>query len=102
MRRFHYLQKKCKQTARLRFFKCVFFSSGLLGLTASVPTFNGHENYVRKFVLQGLKVGIVGQTETAAEKKVNKQLKTNQSSSSGPFARDVTEIYTASTFLKDL
>jgi len=33
--------------------------SGLLGLTASVPTFNGNTNYVRKLVLTGEKVGIV-------------------------------------------
>ena len=55
--------------------------SGLLGLTASVPTFNGHTNYVRKLVLTGEKVGIVAQTESSAEKKVS------QTSSSGPFAR---------------
>ena len=55
--------------------------SGLLGLTASVPTFNGHMNYVRKLVLTGEKVGIVAQTESAAAKKVS------QASNSGPFAR---------------
>lgn len=71
--------------------------SGLLGLTASVPTFNGHTNYVRKLVLTGEKVGIVAQTESSAEKKVK-----SQTSNSGPFSRDVTEIYTASTFLEDL
>jgi hypothetical protein len=71
--------------------------SGLLGLTASVPTFNGHSNYVRKLVLTGEKVGIVAQTESSAEKKVK-----SQTSNSGPFSRDVTEIYTASTFLEDL
>ena len=69
--------------------------SGLLGLTASVPTFNGHLNYVRKLVLNGEKVGIMAQTETSAEKKMNK-------SSSGTFSRDVTEVSTASTFLEDL
>ena len=66
------------------------------GLTASVPTFNGPMNYVRKLVLCGEKVGIVSQTESAAEKKVN------QTSTSGPFARKVTEMYTASTFLEEL
>ena len=71
--------------------------SGLLGLTASVPTFNGHTNYVRKLVLTGEKVGIVAQTESSAEKKVK-----SQTSNSGPFSRDVTEIYTASTFLEEL
>ena len=71
--------------------------SGLLGLTASVPTFNGPRNYVRKLVLQGEKVGIVSQTETSAEKKVNQT-----SSSSGPFSRDLTEIFTACTFLEEL
>jgi DNA mismatch repair protein MSH3 len=43
--------------------------SGILGLTASVPTFNGHGNYVRKLVLQGQKVGVVVQTESSAKKK---------------------------------
>ena len=55
--------------------------SGLLGLTASVPTFNGYSNYVRKLVLTGEKVGIVAQTESSAEKKVS------QTSSTGPFSR---------------
>ena len=64
--------------------------SGLLGLTASVPTFNGHTNYVRKLVLTGEKIGIVAQTESSAEKKVK-----SQTSNSGPFSRDLTEIYTA-------
>ena len=64
--------------------------SGLLGLTASVPTFNGPRNYVRKLVLHGEKVGIVSQTETSAEKKVN----SSSNSSSGPFSRDLTEVYT--------
>ena len=73
--------------------------SGLLGLTASVPTFNGHKNYVRKLVLQGEKVGVVSQTETSAEKKVNKN---SSKTSSGPFSREVTEIYTASTFLDEV
>ena len=64
--------------------------SGLLGLTASVPTFQGPKNYVRKLVLHGEKVGIVSQTETSAEKKVN----SSSNSSSGPFSRDLTEVYT--------
>ena len=64
--------------------------SGLLGLTASVPTFNGPRNYVRKLVLHGEKVGIVSQTESSAEKKVN----SSSNSSSGPFSRDLTEVYT--------
>ena len=64
--------------------------SGLLGLTASVPTFNGPRNYVRKMVLHGEKVGIVSQTESSAEKKVN----SSSNSSSGPFSRDLTEVYT--------
>ena len=64
--------------------------SGLLGLTASVPTFNGPKNYVRKLVLHGEKVGIVSQTESSAEKKVN----SSSNSSSGPFSRDLTEVYT--------
>lgn len=67
--------------------------SGLLGWTASVPTFNGHLNYVRKLVLNGHKVGIVTQTESSAEKKCQKNTK------SGPFARQLTEVFTASTFL---
>ena len=71
--------------------------SGLLGLTASVPTFNGHMNYVRKLALSGEKVGIMAQTESSAEKKANQK-----TSSSGPFTRDVTELYTASTYLEDL
>ena len=65
-------------------------------MTASVPTFNGPMSYVRKLVLSGEKVGIVSQTESAAEKKVN------QTNTSGPFAREVTEMYTASTFLEEL
>lgn len=70
--------------------------SGNLGLTASVPTHNGPTNYVRKLVLNGEKVGIVSQTESAAQKKANSQ------SCSGTFARDLTQVYTASTFLEDL
>lgn len=65
----------------------------MLGWTASVPTFNGHLNYVRKLVLHGHKVGIVTQTESSAEKKCAKNSK------SGPFARELTEVFTASTFL---
>ena len=38
-------------------------------MTASVPTFSGYAHYVRKLVTAGIKVGIVAQTETAAEKK---------------------------------
>ena len=70
--------------------------SGQLGMTASVPTFNGPMNYVRKLVLEGEKVGIVSQTESAAEKAVN------QTMNSGPFSRQLSERYTASTFLEEL
>ena len=66
-------------------------------MTASVPTFNGPMNYVRKLVLEGQKVGIVSQTESAAEKAVN------QTTNSGrPFSRQLSERYTASTFLEEL
>ena len=38
-------------------------------MTGSVPTYNGYAHYVRKLIAKGYKVGIIGQTETAAEKK---------------------------------
>ena len=69
--------------------------SGQLGLTASVPTFNGPMNYVRKLVLQGEKVGIVSQTESAAEKTVNQTLNSG-------FSRQLTSKFTAATYLEEI
>ena len=63
-------------------------------LTASVPTLTGPDRYIRRLVFAGHKVGIVSQTETAAEKKVS-----SSSSSKGPFDRQLTAVYTASTLL---
>lgn len=57
-------------------------------LTASVPTFNGPGSYVRRLVAAGYKVGIISQTETAASK-----------SDSGPFSRDLTDVFTRTTLL---
>ncbi|TRY63020.1 hypothetical protein TCAL_00792 [Tigriopus californicus] len=64
-----------------------------LFLTASVPTFHGPALYVKKLVAHGYKVGIIGQTETAAARQVGN----NKSSST--FARDLVSIYSRSTFL---
>lgn len=96
-------------------------------LTASVPTFNGYAHYVRKLVVKGYKVGIIGQTETAAEKKSSagkfhlnnrsgKKAPNGKSifslleillfyvfvftgSKSGTFSRALTAVYTKSTFM---
>lgn len=61
-------------------------------LTASVPIYLGADRYIRKLVAAGHKVGVVSQTETAAEKKVNSVAK-------GPFQRKLTAVYTATTLL---
>ena len=75
-------------------------------LTASVPAGPGSpDRYIRKLVNAGHKVGVVSQTETAAQKKVGKTL--NESgesdvttgSSKAPFDRQLTSVYTASTLL---
>lgn len=62
-------------------------------LTASVPTFHGPALYVKKLVSHGYKVGIIGQTETAAARQVG------NSKSGTTFARDLVSIYSRSTFL---
>ncbi len=62
-------------------------------LVASVPTFNGPANYVRKLVQEGHKVGIVSQAETAAAKQASGQ------SSSGPFERKLSAVYTRTGFM---
>lgn len=68
--------------------------SGRLGLTASVPTFNGPSSYVSKLVSAGHKVGLVTQTESAASKKVK-----STKSPAGPFQRAVTGVFTAATLI---
>ena len=68
--------------------------------TASVPIFNGYEKYVEKLVDAGLKVGIVEQTETRAEKDVAKASfkDAEKASSKEPFSREVTNVFTPTTF----
>jgi hypothetical protein len=63
-------------------------------MTASVPTFNGPGNYVRKLVEKGHKVGIVGQTETAAEKQA-----TSSATSGKMFKRALTAVYSRTTMI---
>ncbi|KAG8828576.1 Mismatch repair protein msh3 [Serendipita sp. 399] len=63
-------------------------------LTASIPV---HRKMIhtKKLLSLGHRVGIVGQTETAALKKVGEN-------KSGPFTRQVTELYTATTFVDEM
>lgn len=63
-------------------------------LTGSIPV---HRKLVhtKKLLSLGHRVGVVGQTETAALKKVG-------DNKSGPFARQVTELYTAATFVDEM
>lgn len=52
-------------------------------------------NYVRKLVEKGHRVGIVSQTETAAEKQ------TSNSSSAKTFQRGLTAVYSRTTMIGD-
>ncbi|KAG8825802.1 Mismatch repair protein msh3 [Serendipita sp. 401] len=63
-------------------------------LTASIPV---HRKMIhtKKLLSLGHRVGIVGQTETAALKKVG-------DNKSGPFTRQITELYTATTFVDEM
>ncbi len=59
-------------------------------LTASIPSFR-KDVHIRRLVEEGYKVGVVKQTELAASKRLNH--------SAGPFARELTEVYTKATLL---
>ncbi|CAO1633762.1 unnamed protein product [Sympodiomycopsis kandeliae] len=61
---------------------------------ASIPVHRIHI-HARRLVGSGYKVGIVRQTETRA-------LKAASSNASTPFTRELTELYTASTWVEDL
>lgn len=61
---------------------------------ASIPVHRLHV-HARRLVKAGYKVGVVRQTETRA-------LKAASSSASTPFTRELTELYTASTWVEDL
>ncbi|KAG8884457.1 Mismatch repair protein msh3 [Tulasnella sp. 331] len=63
-------------------------------LTAYIPTHRKNV-HLKKLISLGYKVGIIGQTETAALKKVG-------DNKSGPFERKLTELYTAATFVDAL
>ncbi|KAG9018923.1 Mismatch repair protein msh3 [Tulasnella sp. 427] len=63
-------------------------------MTASIPV-HRKPVHVKKLIAQGHKVGIIGQTETAALKKVG-------DNKSGPFERQLTELYTATTYVDEL
>ncbi len=92
---------------RYRFFgRDAEIAADVLGITchpdrmfmvASVPTFNGPGNYVRKLVERGHRVGIVSQTETAAEKKQGAA--SISSKSSRTFERALTAVYSRTTML---
>ncbi|KAJ3538219.1 hypothetical protein NM688_g6551 [Phlebia brevispora] len=90
-------------------YKCYFFgedaqiASKLLGvvcfqkrnfLNAMIPV-HRKEVHLKKLLSQGYKVGIVEQTETAALKKASKN-------KSGLFARKLTHLYTAATYVDQL
>ncbi|CAO1633656.1 unnamed protein product [Parajaminaea phylloscopi] len=61
---------------------------------ASIPVHRLHV-HARRLIKAGYKVGVVRQTETRA-------LKAASSNSSTPFTRELTELYTASTWVEDL
>ncbi|KAG8968832.1 Mismatch repair protein msh3 [Tulasnella sp. 425] len=63
-------------------------------MTASIPV-HRKTVHVKKLIAQGHKVGIIGQTETAALKKVG-------DNKGGPFERQLTELYTATTYVDEL
>ena len=65
--------------------------------TASVPTVNGANAYIRKLVSAGHKAGIVSQVETAAKKKAN----VDNSKSSAIFERQLTSVYTEAMLIDD-
>ena len=62
-------------------------------LNASIPTFRLLV-HLRRLVEAGYKVGVVRQTESAAQKKLNKD--------SGGFARKLTEVYTKATMVNEV
>lgn len=62
-------------------------------LSGSVPVHRLHV-HARKFVQEGYKVGVVSQTETAALKAIS-------NNKNGPFERNITAIYTKSTFIDE-
>ncbi|KAG8992221.1 Mismatch repair protein msh3 [Tulasnella sp. JGI-2019a] len=63
-------------------------------LTAYIPIHRKNV-HLKKLISLGHKVGIIGQTETAALKKAG-------DNKSGPFERELTELYTAATFVDTL
>lgn len=63
-------------------------------LTGSIPVYR-KMIHTKKLLSLGHRVGIVGQTETAALKKAG-------DNRSGPFRRQVTELYTATTFVDEM
>ncbi|CAL1703692.1 unnamed protein product [Somion occarium] len=63
-------------------------------LTASIPV-HRRDIHLRKLLSQGYKVGIIGQTETAALKKVG-------DTRNELFARELTNLYTAATYVDHL
>ena len=62
-------------------------------MTASVPSFQGPEIYIRKLVAAGYKVGIVAQVETAAAKKCSTD------TGKDILTRKLTSVYTATTLI---
>ncbi|KLO18801.1 hypothetical protein SCHPADRAFT_819209 [Schizopora paradoxa] len=60
-------------------------------VTAGIPV-HRRDIHLKKLLSQGYKVGIVGQTETAALKKVS-------DNRNAPFTRQLTHLYTAATFI---
>ncbi|PWN45677.1 hypothetical protein IE81DRAFT_165551 [Ceraceosorus guamensis] len=63
-------------------------------MTAMIPVHRLHI-HVRRLISAGYKVGVVRQTETRA-------LKAASANASAPFARELTALYTASTWVDDL
>ncbi|KDQ20147.1 hypothetical protein BOTBODRAFT_27560 [Botryobasidium botryosum FD-172 SS1] len=63
-------------------------------LTGSIPV-HRRPVHVKKLISRGHKVGVVGQTETAALKKAS-------DNKSAPFGRKLTHLYTAATYVDDL
>lgn len=63
-------------------------------IVASIPT-HRRDIHLRKLLSRGHKVGIVGQTETAALKKVGENR-------NAPFERELTHLYTAVTYVDDI
>ena len=59
----------------------------------------GPDRYIRKLVSAGHKVGVVSQTETAAEKKVNKGGGGGGGGGGACFERHLTAVYTCTTLM---